>query len=144
MKSVAVVATLLALLVSSCETLVPEPSPPTLRAERVFPFLEDIGREVVEAQDGKMSWYSVKTNGGTHTASGERFSDESATAAHKTLPFGTEVKVTNLVNGRSEIVRINNRGPYTRGRIIDVSIGTARKLDFVGRGVVDCRVEVLR
>lgn len=144
MTRVFLLAAAAAFITVSCETLVPEPSTPTLRAERVFPFLEDIGREIVETQEGKMSWYSVKTNGGTHTASGERFSDESATAAHKSLPFGTEVKVTNLVNGRSEIVRINNRGPYTRGRIIDVSIGTARKLDFVGRGVVDCRVEVLR
>lgn len=90
-----------------------------------------------------MSWYSVKTNGGTATASGERFQNEARTAAHRKLPFGTKVQVTNLANGKSEIVRINDRGPFHKHRIIDVSIGTARRLDFVQRGVVKCKVEVL-
>lgn len=90
-----------------------------------------------------MSWYSVKTNGGTKTASGERFSDSGATAAHRTLKFGTKVRVTNLRNGKSEIVRITDRGPFARDRIIDVSIGTARKLGFVENGVVSCKVEAL-
>lgn len=90
-----------------------------------------------------MSWYSVKTNGGTKTASGERFRDSGATAAHRTLKFGTKVRVTNLRNGKSEIVRITDRGPFVRGRIIDVSVGTARKLGFVDNGVVSCKVEVL-
>ena len=80
---------------------------------------------------GKMSWYSVKTNGGTHTASGERFSNSGQTAAHKTLPLGTMVEVTNLNNNRSAIVKI------------DVSIGVAGKLDFVGNGVAPCRVTIL-
>lgn len=90
-----------------------------------------------------MSWYSVKTNGGTKTASGERFTDSGATAAHRTFKFGTKVRVTNLRNGKSEIVRITDRGPFVKGRIIDVSIGTARKLGFVDNGVVSCKVEVL-
>ena len=97
-----------------------------------------------EVQKGKMSWYSVATNGGTKTASGERFSNSQDTAAHRTLPFGTLVEVTNLSNERSAIVRINDRGPFIQGRIIDVSIGVAKKLDFVGHGVVPCRIEVLR
>ncbi|MGJ8644347.1 MAG: septal ring lytic transglycosylase RlpA family protein [Luteolibacter sp.] len=92
---------------------------------------------------GKASWYSVKTNFGTATASGERFSNDAATAAHKTLPMGTMVRVTNLNNNKSEIVKINDRGPYIKGRIIDVSIGTAEKLGFVNRGVVPTKVEVL-
>ncbi|MDF1823466.1 MAG: septal ring lytic transglycosylase RlpA family protein [Verrucomicrobiales bacterium] len=96
-----------------------------------------------QAEEGMMSWYSVKTNGGTETASGERFSNSAQTAAHKTLPMGTMVKVTNLANGRSEVVRINDRGPFTPGRVVDVSIGVAGKLDFVGRGVAPCRVEVV-
>ena len=93
-------------------------------------------RKTGQVFSGKMSWYSVKTNGGTRTASGERFTDSGATAAHRSLPFGTMVKVTNLKNEKSEIVRINDRGPLTKGRVIDVSIGTARKLDFVSNGVV--------
>ncbi|MDQ8189967.1 septal ring lytic transglycosylase RlpA family protein [Roseibacillus persicicus] len=90
-----------------------------------------------------MSWYSVKTNGGTKTASGRKFSNNGATAAHRTLRFGTKVRVTNSSNGRSQIVTITDRGPFIKGRIIDVSIGTARKLGFVNAGVVNCKVEVL-
>ncbi|MEX2578490.1 MAG: septal ring lytic transglycosylase RlpA family protein [Verrucomicrobiales bacterium] len=100
-------------------------------------------RKTGQVHQGRMSWYSVGTNGGTQTASGERFSDSGATAAHKTLPMGTMVEVTNLANDRSSVVRINDRGPFVPGRIIDVSIGVARKLDFVGTGVTPCRVEVL-
>jgi rare lipoprotein A len=79
-------------------------------------------------------------NGG-RTASGERFDRNSLTAAHRTLPFGTQVRVTNLRNGRSVVVRINNRGPFIRGRIIDVSYAAARELGFVDRGVTQVRVE---
>lgn len=92
---------------------------------------------------GTVSWYSVKTNGGTRTASGEKFTDSGHTAAHKTLPFGTMVKVTNLSNDKSIVLRINDRGPYTKGRVLDVSIGAAKKLDFAGRGITRCLVEVL-
>ena len=100
-------------------------------------------RKTGRVHHGKMSWYSVKTNGGTHTASGERFSNSGQTAAHKTLPLGTMVEVTNLNNNRSAIVKITDRGPYIHGRIIDVSIGVAGKLDFVGNGVAPCRVTIL-
>ena len=100
-------------------------------------------RKTGQIYTGKMSWYSVRTNGGTRTASGEPFSDGGVTAAHRSLPFGTKVEVTNLNNGKSETVRITDRGPFIAGRIIDVSIETARKLDFVGNGIAPCRVEVL-
>ncbi len=99
---------------------------------------------VKSVEHGKASWYSIRTNGGTHTASGQRLCDKSATAAHKTLPMGTKVKVTNQANGRTEIVTINNRGPFIRGRIIDVTIGTAERLGFRQRGVVPVKVEVLK
>jgi rare lipoprotein A len=99
---------------------------------------------VQTTQHGKASWYSVKTNSGTRTASGERLSNSAATAAHKTLPLGTQVRVTNLANGKSEIVRITDRGPYIRGRIIDVTIGCAERLGFVGRGVTSVKIEVLK
>ena len=94
-------------------------------------------------QYGKASWYSVKCNGGTHTASGEKLKNYSNTAAHKSLPFGTLVKVTNSANGKSEIVRITNRGPYIKGRIIDVTIGVADKLGFKNNGVAPVKLEVI-
>ena len=92
---------------------------------------------------GKASWYSIKTNYGTATASGETLSNNAPTAAHKTLPMGTTVRVINMANNKSEVVTINDRGPYIKGRIIDVTIGTAEKLGFVNRGVVPVKVEVL-
>ncbi|ALK10073.1 RlpA-like protein precursor [Blastochloris viridis] len=65
------------------------------------------------------------------------------TAAHRSLPFGAQVRVTNLRNGRAVVVRINNRGPFIRGRIIDLSYGAARELGFVDRGVTQVRIERL-
>lgn len=94
-------------------------------------------------QHGKASWYSVRTNSGTRTASGQRLSNEAATAAHKTLPMGTQVRVTNQSNGKSEVVTITDRGPYVRGRIIDLTIGCAERLGFRQRGVAPVKVEVL-
>lgn len=98
---------------------------------------------VKSVQQGKASWYSIKTNYGTTTASGQRLSNTAPTAAHKTLPMGTKVRVTNMDNNKSQVVTINDRGPYIKGRIIDVTIGTAEKLGFVTRGVVAVKVEVL-
>ena len=98
---------------------------------------------VKSTQQGKASWYSIKTNYGTRTASGQRLSNNAYTAAHKTLPMGTKVRVTNETNGRSEVVTINDRGPYIKGRIIDVTIGTAERLGFLSRGVAPVKVEVL-
>lgn len=98
---------------------------------------------VTSVQQGKASWYSIKTNYGTRTASGQRLSNDAATAAHKTLPMGTKVRVINMANNKSEVVTINDRGPYIKGRIIDVTIGTAEKLGFVKRGVAPVKVEVL-
>jgi rare lipoprotein A len=99
--------------------------------------------QVKSVQHGKASWYSIKTNGGTRTASGKKLCNHAPTAAHKTLPMGTKVRVTNQVNGKSEVVTITDRGPYIRGRIIDVTIGSAERLGFVKRGVVPVKVEVL-
>jgi len=99
--------------------------------------------KVSKVLHGEASWYGVRCNGGTHTASGETLCDDSSTAAHKTLPMDTKVRVTNLNNGKSEIVRINNRGPYIRGRIIDVTEGVAQRLGFYKRGITRVKVEVL-
>ena len=80
---------------------------------------------------------------GRKTASGERFNPSKMTAAHKTLPFGTRVRVTNMRNGRSVVVRINDRGPFIRGRVIDLSRGAAGVIGMIGRGIAPVRVEVL-
>lgn len=78
------------------------------------------------------------------TASGERFDKHALTAAHRTLPFGTRVRVTNTRNGRSVVVRINDRGPYgPRRRVIDVSEAAARKLEMIDDGVVPVTLEVV-
>ena len=99
--------------------------------------------KVKSVEQGKASWYSIKTNYGTKTASGQVLCNKAPTAAHKTLPMGTKVRVINMDNNKSEVVTINDRGPFTKGRIIDVTIGTAEKLGFVKRGVVPVKVEVL-
>jgi len=91
---------------------------------------------------GKASWYG-KAFSGRPTASGELFDPSQMTAAHKTLAFGTRVRVTHLGNGRSVIVRINDRGPFTGGRVIDLSEAAARELGMIQAGVAEVRVEVL-
>ena len=101
------------------------------------------GYVVKSTEVGKASWYSIRTNRGTKTASGQVLCNHKPTAAHKTLPMGTKVRVINQVNGKSEVVTINDRGPFTKGRIIDVTVGTAERLGFVQRGVVPVKVEVL-
>jgi len=82
------------------------------------------------AQCGRASWYALTSR----TASGERMNPSALTAAHRSLPFGTKVKVTNQRNGRSVVVRINDRGPFVRGRMLDLSRGAASQLGFVGAG----------
>jgi rare lipoprotein A len=80
---------------------------------------------------------------GTRTASGERMNAGAMAAAHRTLPFGTKVKVENLANGRSVVVRINDRGPFSGGRIIDVTQGAAERLGMLRAGVVRVKVTVV-
>jgi rare lipoprotein A len=89
---------------------------------------------------GNASYYSDKLDG-NKTANGEIFRQNKLTAAHKTLPFGTEVKVTNLANHKSVIVRINDRGPFVSGRIIDLSKAAAKQIDMVNAGVIKVRIE---
>ncbi|WP_445397858.1 septal ring lytic transglycosylase RlpA family protein [Zobellella sp. An-6] len=92
--------------------------------------------------EGRASFYGQRHHG-RKTANGERFDKNALTAAHKTLPFGSRVRVTNLNNQRSVVVRINDRGPYTRGRIIDLSEQAARELNMLRAGVAPVRLEVL-
>lgn len=86
---------------------------------------------------GHASWYALKSK----TASGEMMNPAAMTAAHKTLPLGSKVKVTNLRNSRTVVVRINDRGPFTKGRLIDLSKGAAQKLGFVGAGHTRVKIE---
>lgn len=96
------------------------------------------GRE----ETGVASFYADRFHG-RRTASGERFDQSAMTAAHRTLPFGTRVRVTNLGNGRRVVVRITDRGPAKRERVIDLSKAAARELRFVGAGLARVRLEVL-
>ncbi len=91
------------------------------------------------AETGRASWYALTSK----TASGERCNPGALTAAHRSLPFGTKVKVENLRNGRSIVVRINDRGPYVGGRIIDLTKAAASRLGFVDSGVARVRITVI-
>ncbi len=95
--------------------------------------------EASAAQCGKASWYKM----GHTTANGEKMNANALAAAHRSLPFGTRVRVDNIANGRSVVVRINDRGPFVRGRVIDVTRGAAERLGMIRSGVARVRVTVI-
>ena len=95
-----------------------------------------------DASEGKVAHYGRKFNG-RKTASGERFNSGAMTMAHKTLPFGTLVKVTNLKNNRSVVVRVNDRGPSTPDRVGDLTTAAGKKIRMMRSGVVDAKLEVV-
>ena len=101
------------------------------------------GADAAFRQTGVASWYGPGFHG-RRTASGERFDQNDLTAAHRRLPLGSEVKVTNLENGRSITVEINDRGPYAKGRVLDLSKAAARELGMVENGVAKVRIEATR
>ena len=107
-------------------------APPEEKAEAVF---EMIGQ-------GEASYYGHEL-AGNRTASGERFNPNGLTAAHRSLPLGTRLRVTNVANGRSVIVRVNDRGPFVRSRLIDVSLGAAREIQMVRSGKAQVRLEIV-
>ena len=92
------------------------------------------------ASHGFASFYRT----GKQTASGEEFDARALTAAHRTLPFGTRLRVTNVATGRSVTVRVNDRGPFIPGRVVDVSHSAAEELGMVGDGVAKVKVDVVR
>jgi len=94
------------------------------------------------AREGVASWYGADFHG-NRTASGERFDKDELTAAHRSLPLGSQVRVTNLANGRAAVVRITDRGPWVRGREIDVSHAAARKLGMIDSGTARVRIQPL-
>jgi len=115
----------------------PTPVPlPEAKAEAVRQAFEEIG-------EGQASYYGREL-AGNRTSSGERFDPMALTAAHRTLPLGSLVRVTNLANGRSVIVRVNDRGPFVRSRLIDVSLGAAREIGMVAQGRAQVRLELVR
>ena len=103
----------------------------------------NLKQKAFTSEYGIASWYSIKTNFGTKTASGRPFQNNDYTAAHRTLPMGSRVRVTNLSNGRSEVLTITDRGPYVKGRIIDVSVGSGKRLGFYVKGLTRVKVELL-
>ena len=92
--------------------------------------------------DGQATYYGVKSHG-RKTASGETFNKDEMVCAHRTLPFGTRVRVTNKKNGRAVVVRVIDRGPFGKGRVIDLSPAAARELDMVRSGVVPVHLELV-
>ncbi len=92
---------------------------------------------------GIASWYGGKFHGRL-TANGERYNKNGISAAHKTLPFGTVVRVKNLRNGKTVDVRINDRGPFIKGRIIDLSKGAAKKINMINDGIVPVELTILK
>ncbi len=109
--------------------------PYTVRGKTYYPLLSAEGYEAV----GTASWYGPGFHG-KRTSSGERFNQNAMTAAHTILPFQSEIEVTNLRNGRSVVVRINDRGPFSDSRIIDLSRAAAVRLDMIGTGTARVRL----
>lgn len=126
------------------EQVIPEPAevkpvqPPTPIAPAPAP-----SPRVVRVSSGQASWYGPGFYG-NRTANGEVFRPGTMTAAHRTLPFGTRVRVTNLWNGRSAVVRINDRGPFHGARVIDLAHGAAQELGVLASGVAQVKLEVLQ
>src|SRR5258705_5383466 len=132
-------------LLSARRQASPEHNRTTLIARRVAvakkhtPFAKNAAETQV-ASHGLASFYTE----GTQTASGERFDTNELTAAHRTLPFGTRLRVTNVATGRSVTVRVNDRGPFVPGRDVDVSYSAAETLGMVGRGIAKVKLDVVQ
>lgn len=139
-KNLALAATLAALLLGGCASV-----------EEMMPVTGPDGREVSRVyvtsptfvETGIASWYGGRWIGRL-TANGETYQQGDMTAAHKKLPFHTHVRVVDLKTGKSVVVRINNRGPFIKGRIIDLSVAAAQKLGTYHRGIAKVRIEALR
>ncbi len=100
------------------------------------------GGRVGGAQSGIASYYADKYHGRT-TANGETFDQRKMTAAHRTLPFGTRVRVTDVASGKSVVVRVNDRGPFVKGRVIDLSRAAAEKLGMIRAGLAEVTIAVI-
>jgi rare lipoprotein A len=135
---------LAALIATGCATARVSEPPSTARmtAPRPPASRPPAPRPDAPAQTGEASWYGPQHHG-KRTASGEVYDMNKLTAAHRTLPLGTRVRVTNIENGRSVDVRINDRGPFVDGRVIDLSRAAAERLGALGEGVVRVSLKVI-
>jgi rare lipoprotein A len=135
-------ALLLSLALAACQTA-PPPEPPVAALPPAEPEPE---MECIVAsryvQEGVTSWYG-RTHHGRRTASGEIFGMNQPSAAHRALPLGTRIRVTNLANNRSIELRVNDRGPHVRGRVLDLSWRVAQALGFVEAGTTRVRIETI-
>ena len=117
--------------------------PPLLAVNTKKQIPRDSARHVAGTQAARYGLASFYAEG-SRTASGEKFDPNELTAAHRTLPFGTRLRVTNVATGRSVIVRVNDRGPFVAGRVVDVSYIAAEKLGITERGVAKVKLDVVR
>jgi rare lipoprotein A len=129
--------------ISGCQKNYPNGTPATMKAycirgKTYYPTYVSIGKKT----KGIASWYGTRFHG-RRTSSGERYNMYASTAAHKTWPMHTMVKVTNLINHKSVIVRINDRGPFVRGRVIDCSYSAGKKIGLDKRGIARVKLEVV-
>jgi len=115
---------------------------PPAPAQSVAPVEKGAARPSSGVETGRLAWYGRKF-AGRRTASGEVYNPDAMTMAHKTLPFGTRVKVTNVNNKKSATLRVNDRGPTQADRVGDVSLAAARQLGMVRSGVIDAELEVV-
>ncbi len=148
MRSILIAAALVGVLAGGhavAQTAAATPAVEPASAAAPAPAVEakaDPAAASADAMSGKVAYYGRKF-AGRRTASGQRFNPDALTMAHLTLPFGTMVKVTNMANKRSVVVRVNDRGPTTPGRIGDVSLAAAKRLRMTRAGVVDVQLEVV-
>jgi rare lipoprotein A len=128
---------------ASAPVVAPAPAPAPMAAPAAAPAPAPVpAAAAADSTQGKVAHYGAKFNG-RKTASGEVFNSNAMTMAHKTLPFGTRVKVTNMANGKSVVVRVNDRGPSTPDRVGDLTTGAARKIGMTKAGVVDAKLDVV-
>lgn len=136
-------ANLLRRLIGNAKPLTTIAGAPVAKVAKIRPSYSLPVAVVSQVVSGMASWYGPGFHGG-YTANGERFNQYTLTAAHPNLPFGTPVRVTNTYNGRSVVVRINDRGPYSGGRVIDLSKGAAQVIGLVSSGVAPVKLEIMR
>ncbi len=98
--------------------------------------------KTTKCMTGQCSWYGPKFNG-KKTASGEKFDSTKFTAAHKTLPFGTKLKITDKKSGKNVIVTVNDRGPFVKSRVLDISSSAAQELGVINKGIFTAEIEIL-
>jgi rare lipoprotein A len=140
LTSTAGMATIPFNVVDTINTL--EESPPVV-VDRQETIDETREGDAEHVGSGRASYYGHEL-AGNRTASGERFNPQALTAAHRTLPLGSKLKVINQSNGKSVVVRVNDRGPFHKGRVLDVSLAAARQIGMISSGTASVRMELLR